>query len=86
MKNNNLPIVIGHMKDGKSDKCIVAVKEEGYAKIAICRLKDEIEKNFGNDIQVSDIEGIIKEMWICRKESLKVFIDTLQTMYDKWED
>lgn len=85
-KNNNLPLVIGHLKNGESDKCILAAKKDGCARIAICKLKYERDKVSGDNVQIEDIEGIIKEIWICRKESLKVFIDSLQSIYDRWED
>jgi len=85
-KNNNLPIIIGHLKNGEADKCILAAKKDSCARIAICRLKEESDKVSGDSVQTEDIEGIIKEIWICRKESLKVFIDSLQSIYDRWED
>ncbi len=84
-KNRKLPIVIGHLKDNASDKAVIAAKTDDSVKIAICRLKDDKEAVSGAQIEVEDIEGIIQEFWICRKQSLKVLIDTLQKMYDTWE-
>lgn len=83
-KGRNIPIILGHLKNGKSDKCILANKDENSVKIALCRLKTD-KKSVGDKIEMGDIDGIIQEFWICRKETLKILISTLQSMYDKWE-
>lgn len=85
-RTHNLPIIIGHLQDEKSDKCILAVKKKGHVRITICRLKDKTNLKLGDEIKIKDIGGIIQEIWICRKETLKVFIDSLQKLYDKWDN
>ena len=38
MSNRNYPIIIGHLGEGRSDKCIVATKKDSGVMVLICRL------------------------------------------------
>lgn len=85
MSNRQYPIIIGHLGDGRSDKCIVAVKQYSGVTVLICRLKDGAERHSGEDVAAGEIQSVIAEMRFCRKESLQAFISALQRISDEWE-
>ena len=85
MSNRNYPIIIGHLGEGRSDKCIVAVKNDSGVTVLICRLKDGAERHSGEDVAAGEIQSVIAEMRFCRKESLRAFIGALQRISDEWE-
>ena len=84
MSNRNYPIIIGHVGEGRSDKCIVAVKNDSGVTVLICRLKDGAERHSGEDVAAGEIQSVIAEMRFCRKESLRAFIGALQRISDEW--
>jgi len=85
MSNRQYPIIIGHLGDGRSDKCVVAVKKDSGVAVLICRLKDGAKRNCGEDVAAGEIQSVIAEMRFCRKESLQAFIGALQRVSDEWE-
>lgn len=85
-KNELLPVIIGHLPDGQSDKCVVACRKEASVVVAICRMKPGAEKHCGDEVQTCDYQNIISEMWFCREESLQAYINALQDVLDKWKE
>lgn len=86
MSGRHYPIIIGHLGEGKADKCVVAVKNnDGGVTVLLCRLKDGAERHSGEDVTTEEIQSVITEMWFCRKESLQAFIGALQRISDEWE-
>lgn len=80
-KDKPLPIVFGCYD--APDKCILADHEKH--RITICRLKQNTglqfkEQDFSDDV----IEGVIKEIWFSKKESLQAFIAVLQSLERSW--
>lgn len=86
MNNRQYPIIIGHLENGESDKCIIAAREDTRVKVLLCRLKDSAERHSGDEVKAEEIQGVISEIWFCRKESLKAFIGVLQRMMDGWDN
>ena len=84
MSNRNYPIIIGHLGEGRSDKCIVAVKNDSGVTVLICRLKDGAERHSGEVVAAWELQSVIAEMRFCRKESLRAFIGALQRISDEW--
>lgn len=76
-----LPIVLGCYDS--PDKCILANFEKH--RIAICRLKKDTGLQFKEqDFPDDAIEGVIKEIWFSKKESLQAFIAVLQSLEKNW--
>lgn len=84
MSNRLYPIIIGHLENGESDKCLVAFREDSRIKMLICRLKDGAARHSGDEVAAEEIQNVISEMWFCRKESLQAFIGALQRILADW--
>ncbi len=76
---------------GKTAKnCVVAYhdpKHKWYT-VLFCDIDnpDGSIKRGDRDFPLESINGIYHTLYICKKESLKALIDTLQQGYDTWED
>lgn len=57
MSNRQYPIIIGHLGEGRSDKCIVAAKKDIGVTVLICRLKDGAKRRCGEDVAAVEIQS-----------------------------
>ena len=82
-KNYSYPIVLGCYDT--PDKCVIMANKPNKHKIAICRLNKDSKYEFcDNNVAMDDIEGILHEIWFCKKESLHSFIEVLQHLEESW--